>query len=103
MINRTPARNRAGAHGVAERLVVPLSRVTPGEGGGLSSRQTQDVVKDLEIGRPINSGQRSETAGGVARESEGRTRLSLLRPLRQDQSREDILAHAYAQCRSNEG
>ena len=26
-------------------------------------------MKDLEIGRPINSGQRSETADGVARES----------------------------------
>ena len=35
----------------------------------------------------INSGQRSETADGVARESEGRTRLPLLRPLRQDQPR----------------
>ena len=44
---------------------------TPGEGRGLSSRQTQDVVRDLEIGRPINSGQRSETADDVARESEG--------------------------------
>src|SRR5208282_3326342 len=36
---------------------------------------------------PINSGQRSETADGVARESEGRTRLPLLRPLRQDRPR----------------
>jgi hypothetical protein len=35
----------------------------------------------------INSEQRSETAEGVARESEGRTRLPLLRPLRQDQPR----------------
>ena len=44
-------------------------------------------MRDLEIGQPINSGQRSETADGVARESEGRTRLPLLRPLRQDQPR----------------
>jgi hypothetical protein len=44
-------------------------------------------VRDLEIGNPINSEQRSETAEGVARESEGRTRLSLLCPLRQDQPR----------------
>ena len=29
------------------------------------------AVRDLEIGRPINSGQCSETADGVARESEG--------------------------------
>ena len=34
---------------------------------------TQDVVKDLGIGQPINSGQCSETADGVARESEGGT------------------------------
>ena len=38
------------------------------EGRDLSSRQAQDVVKDMEIGRPINSEQRSETADGVARE-----------------------------------
>src|SRR5450631_1160590 len=59
----------------------------PVEVRGLSSRQTQDVVRDLEIGQPINSEQRSETADGVARESEDRTWLSVLRPLRQDQPR----------------
>jgi hypothetical protein len=41
----------------------------PGEGRGLSSRQTQDVVRDLEIGQPSNSEKRSETADGVTRES----------------------------------
>src|SRR5271156_4983163 len=59
----------------------------PGEGRDLSSRQTQDVARDLEIGQPINSEQRSETADGVARESEGRTGLSVLRPLRQGRPR----------------
>src|SRR5436305_680655 len=59
----------------------------PGEGRGLSSRQTQQVVRDLEIGQPINSENGSETAEGVARESEGRSRLSLLRTVRQDQPR----------------
>jgi hypothetical protein len=44
-------------------------------------------VRDLEIGQPINSEQRSETADDVTRESEGRTRLPLLHPLRQDQPR----------------
>src|SRR5450830_2154404 len=43
----------------------------PVEGRDLSSRQTQYVVKDLEIGQPINSEECSETADGVARESEG--------------------------------
>ncbi len=46
-------------------------RVMPVEGRDLSSRQTQYVVKDREIGQPINSDECSETADGVARESEG--------------------------------
>ena len=68
----------------------------------LSSRQTHDVVRNLEIGQPINSEECSETADGVARESEGRSWLSLLR-LYDKISRKDVLAHAYAQCRSNKG
>src|ERR1700676_4409710 len=73
----------------------------PVEGRDLSSRKTQYVVRDLEIGQSINSEECSETADGVARESEGRSRLSFLRL--DKISREDILAHAYAQCRSNKG
>ena len=53
----------------------------PVEGRGLSSRQTQNVVRDEEIGQPINSEECSETADGVARESEGRSRLPLLYPV----------------------
>src|ERR1700726_4127714 len=74
----------------------------PGEGRGLSSRQTQQAARDREIGQPNNSETCSEAADGVTRESEGRSWLSLLCPVRQDR-REDILAHAYAQCRSNKG
>src|SRR6266567_2880563 len=59
----------------------------PGEGRGLSARQTQDVVRDLEIGQPSNSEKCSEAADGVTRESEGGGRLSLLRPVRQDRPR----------------
>src|SRR5439155_20374870 len=59
----------------------------PVEGRGLSSRPTQDVVRDLEIGQPSNSEKCSETADGVTRESEGGGRLSLLRSVRQDQPR----------------
>src|SRR5437763_16700057 len=59
----------------------------PGEGRGLSSRPTQDVVRDLEIGQPSNSEKCSEMADGVTRESEGGSRRSLLRSVRQDQPR----------------
>src|SRR6476661_11055978 len=85
MTNRTPARDRPGALGWRRGSQYRGSRVTPVAGRDLSSRQTQQVVRDLEIGQPINSENRSETADGVTRESEGRSRLSLLRAVRQDQ------------------
>src|ERR1700691_2867593 len=87
MTNRAAATVGPGLMWVAEGVEVPLKPDNAGEGRDLSSRQAQDAARDLEIGQPINSGQRSETADGVARESEGRTRLPLLRPLRQDQPR----------------
>ena len=40
----------------------------PVEGRDLSSRRTQDVVGDLEIGQPINSEEGSKTADGVTRD-----------------------------------
>src|SRR5271167_4670346 len=43
----------------------------PVEGRDLSSRQTQYVAKDPEIGQPINSAECSETADGVARKTIG--------------------------------
>src|SRR6266496_4725387 len=87
MTNRTPARDRPGALGWRRGSLYRGSRVMPVEGRDLSSRRTQYVVRDLEIGEPINSEECSETADGVARESEGRSRLSLLCPVRQDQPR----------------
>ena len=33
---------------------------TPGEGRGLSSRQTQDVVRDLGIGQPMSDGAKDQ-------------------------------------------
>src|SRR6516162_3578791 len=87
MINRTPVRDRPGALGWRRGPYYRGSRVMPAEGRGLSSRLTQDVVRDLEIGQPSNSEKRSEAADGVTRESEGGSRLSLLRPVRQDQPR----------------
>ena len=75
----------------------------PVEGRDLSSRQTQDVVRDLEIGQPINSEKCSETADGVTRESEGRSRAIAFTRCTTRSAVRDILAHAYAQCRSNKG
>src|ERR1700693_3003698 len=57
----------------------------PVEGRGLSSRQTQQAARGREIGQPNNSETCAEAADGVTRESEGRSRLSLLCPVRQDQ------------------
>src|SRR5258708_14110224 len=59
----------------------------PVEGRGLGSRQTQQALRDREIGQPNNSETCSEAADGVARESEGRSWLSVLRPVRQEQPR----------------
>jgi hypothetical protein len=41
---------QAGRRGESERFAVPLKPVIPGEGRDLSSRRTQYVVRDLEIG-----------------------------------------------------
>src|SRR6516225_3291764 len=93
MINRTPVRDRLGALGWRRGPQYRRSRVMPVEGRGLSSRQTQQAVRDREIGQPNNSETCSEAADGVARESEGRSRLSLLRPVRQsmDASRRKMI------------
>ena len=48
------------------------------EGRDLSSRQAQQVVRNLEIGQPINSENRSETADGVTRESESAEEAQVL-------------------------
>ena len=59
---------QAGRSGVAARLVVPVKPGNAGEGRGLSSRPTQDVVRDLEIGQLSNSEKCSDTADGVTRQ-----------------------------------
>src|SRR6266478_7158588 len=72
----------------------------PVEGRGLSSRQTQDVVRDLEIGQPSNPKrvQKLQMALHAKAKAEAGYRFYALYD---KMSREDILAHAYAQCRSN--
>src|SRR5258705_6451216 len=90
MTNRTPARDRSGALGWRRGSQYRGSRVTPGEGRDLSSRQTQQVVRDLEIGQPINSEECSETADGAARERQA-TRRTTRRCRRLAESKEGPL------------
>src|SRR5262249_43132187 len=89
-------------HPHRERFVVPLNPVTPGEGRDLSSRRTQDVVRDLGIGNlsTPKSVQKLQTALHAKAKAEAGYRFYAL----YDKiGREDILAHAHAQCRSNKG
>lgn len=74
----------------------------PTEGRGLSSRQTQQVVRDRRLGNlsTSKSVQKLQTALHAKAKTEAGYRFYAL----YDKIyREDILAHAYAQCRSNKG
>src|SRR5207302_787124 len=78
---------QAGRIGVAERPIVPMKPGNAGGGKGPWFKTNAASSEGPEIGEPSNSATCSETADGVTRESEDRSRLSLLRPLRQDQPR----------------
>src|SRR6202051_1318890 len=78
---------QAGRFGVAERLVVPLKPGNSGGGKGPQFKTNATSGEGPEIGKPSNSETCSKAADGVARESEGRSWLSLLRAARQDQPR----------------
>src|SRR5499433_2901719 len=102
MTNRMPARDRPGAVGRRRGSQYRGSRVTPGEGRDLSSRRTQDVVRAWGLGNlsTPKSVQKLQTALHAKAKAEAGYRFYAL----YDKiSREDILAHAYAQCRSNKG
>ena len=74
----------------------------PVEGRGLSSRPTQDVGKDRRLGNlsTPKSVQKLQKALPAKAKAESGFRFYAL----YDKIyREDILAHAYAQCRSNQG
>src|ERR1700675_4607416 len=74
----------------------------PVEGRGLGSRQTQQVARDRGLGNLATpkSVQKLQTALHAKAKAEAGYRFYAL----YDKiSREDILAHAYAQCRSNKG
>ena len=73
-----------------------------GEGRGLSSRPTQHAVRDREIGQPNNSEKCSETADALHAKAKAEAGYRFY-ALYDKINRDDILAHAYAQCRSNKG
>jgi Reverse transcriptase (RNA-dependent DNA polymerase) len=75
---------RSGRHGVRERLVVPRKTGNAGGGKGPQFRTNARRSEGQEIGQPINSEKCSEAADGVTRESEDRSRVPLLRAVRQD-------------------
>ena len=66
--------------GVTERPVVPVWPRNAGGGKGPWFKTDAGRSEGVEIGQPINSDGCSEAAEGVARESEGGSRVSLLRP-----------------------
>src|SRR3984893_2267547 len=72
----------------------------PGEGRGLGSRQTHKAVRGRRLGHPTTPKrvQKLQMALHAKAKAEAGYRFYAL----YDKiSREDILAHAYAQCRSN--
>ena len=93
---------QAGRPGVAERFVVPLKPGNAGRGKGPQFKTNAISGEGPGDWATYQLRRVSETAEGVARESEGRSRVSLLRHVRQDQPRGHP-GHAYAQCRSNKG
>ena len=60
------------------------------------------MVRDLEIGQPINSENCSETQKALHAKAKAETGYRFY-ALYDKISHEDILAHACAQCRSNKG
>src|ERR1700720_4146154 len=61
---------QAGRRGESERFIVPMMPGNAGGGTGPQFKTNAIRSEDQEIGQPINSGKCSETADGVARESE---------------------------------
>lgn len=74
----------------------------PAEGRGLGSRQTQDVARAWRLGNlstPIDVQKLQRTLHAKAKAEAGYRFYALYDKVH----REDILAHAYAKCRSNKG
>ena len=94
---------QAGRYGVAERLVVPEKPGNAGGGKGASvqdRRMTWPGTRGLGNLSTPKSVQKLQTALHAKAKAEAAYRFYAL----YDKiSRADILAHAYAQCRSNKG
>ena len=91
----------AGPHGVAERFVVPLKPDNAGGGKGpqFKDRRSEGTWRLGNLATP-DSVQKLQTALHAKAKAEPGYRFYVL----YDKiSRDDILAHAYAQCRSNKG
>src|ERR1700684_3872620 len=74
----------------------------PVEGRGLSSRPTQQVARDWRLGNlstPKTVQKLQKALHAKAKAESGYRFYALYDKI----SREDILAHAFAQCRSNKG
>src|SRR4029453_18514190 len=74
----------------------------PVEGRGLGSRQTQDVARDRRLGNlstPISVQKLQMALHAKAKAEPGFRFYALYDKI----SRDDVLAHAWAQCRSNKG
>lgn len=94
---------QAGRHGVAERLVVPMKPGNAGEGKGPQFKTNAGRGEGPGIGQPINAEDCSEAADGVCQAKAKAEAGYRFYALYDKISRDDILAHAYAQCRSNRG
>jgi len=84
--HRAPARTGRPPW-VAERFVLPLKPGNAGGGKDLSSRQTQQVVRDLEIGQPINSETVQKLQRALHAKAKAEAGYRFLRAVRQDQPR----------------
>ena len=100
--NRTPVRDRPGALGWRRGPYYRRSRVMPVEGRGLGSRQTQDVGKDRRLGNLSTPKRVQKLQRALYAKAKSAPDFRFY-ALYDKIYREDILAHAYAQCCANKG
>jgi hypothetical protein len=101
-IDRTPARDRPGMTGWRRGPQYRRSRVTPMEGRDLSSRRAQEAARNGRLGNLVTppSVQKLQTA--LHAKAKGKPSFRFY-ALYDRVYREDVLRHAYACCKSNDG